>query len=211
MPKNGRAGAWPRAGRARCRRPRSITSGRTTSCSTPAPTAGPLKCLTVIDEFTRECLAIDVAGGIRSGRVIEVLTQLVSVTARRAICARTMARSLSPAAILRWLQTAQIETALIDPGQALAEWHRRIVQREVPQRVFSLQWFRNRVEAKVGIEAMAASLQRGSAALEPWLSDAAGVQSETPVRLSMSRRGARRLRRLAPVMKSKNDERNSTR
>ena len=29
-----------------------------------------LKCLTVIDEFTRECLAIDVAGSIRSGRVI---------------------------------------------------------------------------------------------------------------------------------------------
>src|SRR5438067_412594 len=38
-----------------------------------------LKCLTVIDEFTRECLAIDVAGSIRSGRVIEVLAQLVSV------------------------------------------------------------------------------------------------------------------------------------
>ena len=38
-----------------------------------------LKCLTVIDEFTRECLVIDVAGGIRSGRVIEVLTQLVSL------------------------------------------------------------------------------------------------------------------------------------
>ena len=38
-----------------------------------------LKCLTVIDEWTRECLAIDVAGGIRSGRVIEVLAQLVSV------------------------------------------------------------------------------------------------------------------------------------
>ena len=26
-----------------------------------------LKCLTVVDEWTRECLAIDVAGGIRSG------------------------------------------------------------------------------------------------------------------------------------------------
>ena len=38
-----------------------------------------LKCLTVVDEFTRECLAIDVAGGIRSDRVIEVLAQLVSV------------------------------------------------------------------------------------------------------------------------------------
>jgi putative transposase len=30
-----------------------------------------LKCLTVIDEYTRECLAIDVAGSIRSGCVIE--------------------------------------------------------------------------------------------------------------------------------------------
>src|SRR6185437_16648080 len=38
-----------------------------------------LKCLTVIDEYTRECLAIDVAGSIRSSRVIEVLSKLVSV------------------------------------------------------------------------------------------------------------------------------------
>ena len=38
-----------------------------------------LKCLTIVDEWTRECLAIDVAGGIRSGRVIEVLTQLVGI------------------------------------------------------------------------------------------------------------------------------------
>lgn len=38
-----------------------------------------LKCLTVIDEYTRECLAIDVAGSIRSARVIEVLSKLVSV------------------------------------------------------------------------------------------------------------------------------------
>jgi hypothetical protein len=31
-----------------------------------------------IDEFTRECLAIDVAGSIRSGRVIDVLSRLIS-------------------------------------------------------------------------------------------------------------------------------------
>jgi putative transposase len=37
-----------------------------------------LKCLTIIDEFTRECLAIDVAGSIRSQRVIEVLARLIS-------------------------------------------------------------------------------------------------------------------------------------
>ena len=38
-----------------------------------------LKCLTVVDEYTRECLAIDVAGSIRSRRVIDVLSKLISV------------------------------------------------------------------------------------------------------------------------------------
>lgn len=38
-----------------------------------------IKCLTVVDEYTRECLAIDVAGAIRSKRVIEVLSRLVSL------------------------------------------------------------------------------------------------------------------------------------
>jgi putative transposase len=38
-----------------------------------------LKCLTVVDEYTREALAIDVAGSIRSARVIEVLSRLISV------------------------------------------------------------------------------------------------------------------------------------
>jgi transposase InsO family protein len=37
-----------------------------------------LKCLTVTDEFTKEGLAIDVDGHIRSARVIEVLSRLVS-------------------------------------------------------------------------------------------------------------------------------------
>jgi putative transposase len=43
-----------------------------------APDGQTLKCLTVIDEYTRECLAIEVAGSIRSVRVIEVLSRLVS-------------------------------------------------------------------------------------------------------------------------------------
>ena len=38
-----------------------------------------LKCLTVIDEFTRKALAIDVAGSIRSTRVKAVLAKLISV------------------------------------------------------------------------------------------------------------------------------------
>ena len=52
-----------------------------------------LKCLTIIDEFTRESLAMDVAGSIRSGRVIEVLARLISEHGAHAICDPIMARS----------------------------------------------------------------------------------------------------------------------
>src|SRR5690606_24363592 len=38
-----------------------------------------IKCLTVVDEYTHECLAIDVAGSIRSTRVIETLARLMSL------------------------------------------------------------------------------------------------------------------------------------
>ena len=38
-----------------------------------------LKCLTVVDEFTRESLAVDAAGSIRSARVIHILAKLVSL------------------------------------------------------------------------------------------------------------------------------------
>jgi putative transposase len=74
-----------------------------------------LKCLTVIDEFT-QCLAIDVAGGIRSGRVIEVLTQLASVHGAPRYLRSYNDPEFVARAVLRWLQTAQIETAFIDPA-----------------------------------------------------------------------------------------------
>src|SRR5262245_32740389 len=75
-----------------------------------------LKCLTVIDEWTRECLAIDVAGGIRSGRVIEVLAQLVSIHGAPRYLRSDNAPEFVARAIIRWVPSAQIETAFIDPG-----------------------------------------------------------------------------------------------
>ena len=75
-----------------------------------------LKCLTIIDEFTRECLAIDVAGGIRSARVIEVLTQLVSIHGAPRYLRSDNGPEFVARAILRWLQTAQIERRSSTPA-----------------------------------------------------------------------------------------------
>ncbi len=111
-----------------------------------------LKCLTVIDEFTRECLAIDVAGGIRSGRVIEVLTQLVSVHGAPRHLRSDNGPEFVARAILRWLQTAGIETAFIDPGKPWQNGTDESFNGKLRDQHLSLQWFRNRADAKVSIE-----------------------------------------------------------
>jgi putative transposase len=112
-----------------------------------------LKCLTVIDEFTRECLAIDVAGGIRSGRVIEVLTQLVSVHGAPRYLRSDNGPAFVARAIPRWLQAAQIETAYIDPGKPWQNGTDESFNGKLRDQHLSLQWFRNRTDAKVSIEA----------------------------------------------------------
>jgi putative transposase len=111
-----------------------------------------LKCLTVVDEFTRECLAIDVAGGIRSGRVIEVLAQLVSVHGAPQYLRSDNGPEFVATAILRWLHTAQIETAFIDPGKPWQNGTDESFNGKFRNEYLSLQWFRNRLDAKIGIE-----------------------------------------------------------
>jgi putative transposase len=111
-----------------------------------------LKCLTVIDEFTRECLAIDVAGGIRSGRVIEILAQLVSVHGAPRYLRSDNGPEFIARAILRWLQTAQIETAFIDPGKPWQNGADESFNGKFRDQHLSLHWFRNRADAKVSIE-----------------------------------------------------------
>ena len=111
-----------------------------------------LKCLTVIDEWTRECLAIDVAGGIRSGRVIEVLGQLVSVHGAPRYLRSDNGPEFVAGAILRWLHEAGIETALIDPGKPWQNGADESFNGKFRDEFLTLQWFRNRVDAKVGTE-----------------------------------------------------------
>ena len=111
-----------------------------------------LKCLTVIDEFTRECLAIDAAGGIRCGRVIEILAQLVSVHGAPRYLRSDNGPEFVACAILRWLQHAQIETALIDPGKPWQNATDESFNGKFRDEYLSLNWFRNRIEARVGIE-----------------------------------------------------------
>jgi len=111
-----------------------------------------LKCLTVIDEYTRECLAIDVAGGIRSGRVIEVLAKLVSVHGAPTYLRSDNGSEFISRAILRWLNTANIKTIAIDPGKPWQNGSNESFNGKFRDECLSLQWFKNRIDAKILIE-----------------------------------------------------------
>ena len=62
-----------------------------------------LKCLSIVDEFTRECLAIDVAGSIRSARVVELLAKLMSERGIPAFIRSDNGPEFVSVAVLRWL------------------------------------------------------------------------------------------------------------
>ena len=111
-----------------------------------------LKCLTIVDEFTRECLAIDVAGSIRSGRVIDVLGQLVSLHGAPRYLRSDNGPEFIATALLRWLQTAEIDTAFIDPGKPWQNGTDESFNGKFRNECLSLEWFRNRMEATIGIE-----------------------------------------------------------
>ena len=112
----------------------------------------PLKCLTIIDEYTRECLAIDVAGGIRSRRVIEVLVQLVTAHGAPAYLRSDHGPEFVSRAILKWLQDAGIATALNDPGKPWQNGTDESFNGKFRDECLSLEWFRNRFDAKWVIE-----------------------------------------------------------
>jgi putative transposase len=111
-----------------------------------------LKCLTVVDEFTRECLAIDVAGSIRSSRVIEVLSKLVSVHGSPQYLRSDNGPEFVSRAILRWLLQANIDTAHIDPGKPWQNGSNESFNGKFRDECLSMEWFRNRIDAKIVIE-----------------------------------------------------------
>lgn len=112
-----------------------------------------LKCLTVVDENTREALAIDVAGRIRSARVIEVL----SGARERARAPRVLRSDNGPElriarAILRWLLASGIDTAHIDPGKPWQDGLDESFNGKFRAWCLHFDWFRNRHEATGLIE-----------------------------------------------------------
>jgi putative transposase len=111
-----------------------------------------LKCLTIIDEWTRESLAIDIGSSIRSTRVIEVLAKLVSVHGAPRHLRSDNGPEFVATAVLKWLIGEGIETAHIAPGRPWENGADESFNGRFRDECLNMEYFRNRAEATVIIE-----------------------------------------------------------
>jgi putative transposase len=111
-----------------------------------------LKCLTISDEWTKEGLAIEVDGSLRSRRVIEVLSRLVSERGAPLYLRSDNGPEFVARALLQWIADQGIKTALIEPGKPWQNGAAESFNGKFRDECLSLEWFRSRAEAKAVIE-----------------------------------------------------------
>ena len=76
----------------------------------------PLRLLTVIDEFTRECLAIEVARRLNSDDVLEVLTRLFVQRGIPKYLRSDNGAEFTATTVREWLRRIGVQTLYIEPG-----------------------------------------------------------------------------------------------
>ncbi len=76
----------------------------------------PLKILTVVDEYSRECLAIVVARRMRSTDVLETLAALFMTYGVPAHIRSDNGSEFTAALVRRWLEALDVQTLFIEPG-----------------------------------------------------------------------------------------------
>jgi putative transposase len=75
-----------------------------------------VKLLVVIDEFTRECLAIDVNRKIKGADVVELLRYLFAVRGEPAFIRSDNGPEFASNAVKKWLKVADVKTLFVAPG-----------------------------------------------------------------------------------------------
>ena len=77
----------------------------------------PLRMLTVVDEWTRECLAIEVERGLKSEQVLDRLAELFVSRGTPAYLRSDNGKEFTARRVRQWLACVGVETLYIEPGR----------------------------------------------------------------------------------------------
>ena len=111
-----------------------------------------IRLLCVLDEHTRECLAIEVARSLTSRDVILTLTRLMRLYGKPQFIRSDQGEEFTAAAVMRWLRDQQVGPHFIPPGKP---WHNGFVESfngKLRDECLNREWFRDLREARLLIE-----------------------------------------------------------
>lgn len=99
------------------------------------------RCLTVVDEFSRECLAIHVAHSIPAVRVIEVLEQLRTKRGLPEVVITDNGSEFTSRAFDAWAYAREVKINYIQPGKPVQNCYIESVGGTFRDECLNLHWF----------------------------------------------------------------------
>ena len=114
-----------------------------------AARGGPFKCLSVVDEYTKECLALVAARSLPAADVLRVLGQLVSRHGPPRYLRSDNGPEFIARCVRRWLARSGIETAYIDPGKPWQNGVGESFHSRLRDECLDREWFHSLAEARV--------------------------------------------------------------
>jgi putative transposase len=109
----------------------------------------PLKWLTLVDEYTRECLALEVARGITALRAVEVLAGVVRERGAPTHLRSDNGPEFIAAAMRSWVSDAGVGTLYIEPGSPWENGYAESFNSKVRDELLAVEEFTSLLEAQV--------------------------------------------------------------
>jgi putative transposase len=110
---------------------------------------GPLKWFTLVDEYTHECLALEVRRGMTAKAVSAVLAAVVAKRGAPAHIRSDNGPEFIAQAIRVWMAGAKVETLYIDPGAPWENGYAESFNSRVRDELLNAEEFAGLLEAKV--------------------------------------------------------------
>lgn len=107
-----------------------------------------LKCLTIIDEHTRECLTLSPNRSITGSDVLDVLSRLIGQRGAPNHIRSDNGSEFIAKKVKRWLETLQVETMYIEPGAPWQNGYAESFNSRLRDEFFEMNYFNTMAEAK---------------------------------------------------------------
>lgn len=109
----------------------------------------PLKWLSVVDEYTRECVALEVERGLNSARVLEVIQTAMAQRGAARFIRSDNGPEFIARELRRHLQLARVETLYIAPGSPWENGFAESFHSRLRDELLNVEWFVDLREAKL--------------------------------------------------------------